>query len=125
MYGLDMWPPLLLAKCMMPTDPTSPWPSGGFGDSTVREPPSERLATSSSGGSGADAAAATAAASAAAAAAAAAAEEERRPRLCACWCLGWAEIHIRQPTGELNKIYIASCSCIILPHETKAFVQGL
>lgn len=84
---------------MVPTDPTSSWSSGGFGDATAREPSNERLAPIGSVGSGADAAAATAAASAAAAAAAAAADEERRPRLCACWCLGWAEIHIRQPTG--------------------------
>ncbi|XP_050694251.1 tuberin-like isoform X2 [Eriocheir sinensis] len=83
-------------------DPTSSWSSGGFGDATVREPSNERLAPIGSVGSGADAAAATAAASAAAAAAAAAADEERRPRLCACWCLGWAEIHIRQPTGNMS-----------------------
>ena len=24
------------------------------------------------------------------------------PHLCACWCQGWAEIHIRHPTGNFN-----------------------
>lgn len=83
-------------------DPSGSWSSGGFGDPTAREPSSERLAPTTNIGSGSQAASAAAAVSAAAVAAAAAAEEERRPRLCACWCMGWAEIHIRQPTGNMS-----------------------
>ncbi|XP_045114580.1 tuberin-like isoform X4 [Portunus trituberculatus] len=80
-------------------DPAASWSSGGFGEAVPKEPSSEPRVPS---GSVTGAASATASACAAAIAAAAAAEEERRPRLCACWCMGWAEIHVRQPTGNMS-----------------------
>ncbi|RZF45475.1 hypothetical protein LSTR_LSTR009346 [Laodelphax striatellus] len=30
--------------------------------------------------------------------------DRREPQICACWCQGWAEIHIRRPTGDMSWI---------------------
>nr|XP_045602485.1 tuberin-like [Procambarus clarkii] len=29
-------------------------------------------------------------------------DEKKVPHLCACWCFGWAEIFVRQPTGNMS-----------------------
>jgi tuberous sclerosis protein 2 len=29
-------------------------------------------------------------------------EEKRQPELCSCWCTGWAEIHVRRPSGDVS-----------------------
>ena len=29
-------------------------------------------------------------------------EDRKAPELCACWCNGWAEIHVRRPSGDVS-----------------------
>ena len=31
-------------------------------------------------------------------------EKTKLPELCSCWCNGWAEIHVRRPSGEVSWI---------------------
>ena len=28
--------------------------------------------------------------------------EDKKPEPCACWCNGWAEIHVRRPSGDVS-----------------------
>ncbi|XP_039291005.1 LOW QUALITY PROTEIN: tuberin [Nilaparvata lugens] len=30
--------------------------------------------------------------------------DRREPQICACWCQGWAEIHVKRPTGDMSWI---------------------
>ena len=29
-------------------------------------------------------------------------DAKKKPELCACWCSGWAEIHVRRPSGDVS-----------------------